>query len=82
MKKIMTYRDNFQNRADLFETLCFPYPGATKKTKAYIVELHSEYDNDFLYHLSCFDVLTDAIESLKTLSCGTFRLVSTERWKQ
>lgn len=70
--KYALYKDTYGNTAKIHETELKPYNDAISKEKAFVLSL---YDGDgFLYYRSCFDVLQDAKNHLKSFSCGSFRL--------
>lgn len=71
MKK---YKDNFGNTAKLEEKMIFPYKGANVKSTAYVLTISADYDNDFVYFVSVYETYDEALEKLRTLSCGTFKL--------
>lgn len=46
--------------------------GAKEKTTLFRLNLMAAYDSNFLYHVSCYETLKDAIDKLRGFSCGTF----------
>ena len=70
MKKIL--HDNFGNTATIEEVFIFAYNGAKEKEKAYRLLLTSDYDNDFLYHVSVHESMQDVKNKLKKLSCNNW----------
>ena len=65
--------DDFGNTATIFEKEMFPYRGATKKKKRYVLSLTADYDMDFLYFRSVYESMEEVDAKLKTLSCGTWK---------
>ena len=63
------YHDKFHNTATI--SVCFspPYYGAAPQ-KAFVLDLHN-YDL-FLYFRSIYETEQEAVNKLKTFSCGTF----------
>lgn len=72
MQPIM-YKDDFKNTAFITEEEIYPYYGASKRVKAYKLELSSDYDDDFTYHVSVHETLAEAEKKLSKMSCGTFK---------
>lgn len=72
MNIIKKFKDNFGNIAAIEQTETFPYRGAGKKTSCFRLCLMAEYDDGFIYHVSCYDTLADALLKLSRMSCGTF----------
>lgn len=70
MKKIL--HDNFGNTATIEEVFIFPYNGAKEKEKGYRLVLTSDYNNNFLYHVSVHESMQDVENELKKLSCNTW----------
>ena len=67
---MIVYKDIFGNRAEITTTYSLPFKDSKRKVKTYVLKCFAEYDNDFLYHLSCFDCMEDAIGKLNKFSCG------------
>lgn len=72
---MLVYKDIFGNRAEITMTYSLPFKDSKRKVKTYVLKCFAEYDNDFLYHLSCFDDKDEAIKKLTTFSCGQWELV-------
>lgn len=66
--------DDFGNTATIKEEMILPYKGATKKQNAFILTLSADYEKDFVYYVSVYETLSDAMEKLKNISCNTWKL--------
>ena len=64
------FKDDFHNRAVIEQVVTAPYYGA-KKQKAYRL-ICADAEN-FVYFVSVYETVTEAMEKLKSLSAGTFR---------
>lgn len=63
--KIIFKCSNYGNIGTIEEVYIFPYHGAAKKEKGYRVTAKAAYDNNFIYHVSVFETLTEAKNDLK-----------------
>lgn len=70
---IYYFKDNFGNTAKIETVEILPYKGAKKKIKSFRLCLFADYDRNFLYFVSVYDNQQEAIEKLKSFSCGTFK---------
>lgn len=68
------FHDDFGNTAKITERNILPYRGATQTEKGYVLSITADYDNDFLYYVSVFESVDDAIEKLKQFSCNTWKV--------
>lgn len=73
MTIIKMLHDGFGNTAVIEKGLTLPYNGAEKKVMSYRLSLYATYDNNFLYHVSTYDLLSDLESDLKRFSCGMFK---------
>ena len=73
MKPYAIFADKFHNYAIVEERTCRPYYGAPKQ-KCYRVILQ-DYEG-FTYHISVHETATDAMEKLKSFSCGSWQEVA------
>lgn len=73
MNVIKILKDDYGNIATIEKIETIPYRGATKKTPLFRLSLMAEYDNNFLYHVSCYETLEETIRELHKCSCGTFK---------
>ena len=65
-------KDDYGNIATIEKIETIPYRGATKKTPLFRLSLMAEYDNNFLYHVSCYETLEETLAELLKCSAGTF----------
>lgn len=75
MNIIRTLRDQYGNLASIEKVECIPYNGARKKELCFRLSIIAEYDNNFLYHVSCHETLQHALYRLHEFSNGTFMKV-------
>lgn len=73
MNIIKILKDDYGNIATIEKIETIPYRWATKKTPLFRLSLMAEYDNNFLYHVSCYETLEETIHELHKCSCGTFK---------
>lgn len=73
MDIIKTFKDDYGNVATIEKWETIPYKGATSKTILFRLVLMAAYDNDFIYHVSCYETLEETIRELHKYSCGTFK---------
>lgn len=73
MTIIKMLHDDYGNTAVIEKGLTLPYAEAAKKVMSYRLSLYATYDNNFLYHVSTYDLLSDLEANLKSFSCGTFK---------
>ena len=73
MNVIKTLKDDYGNIATIERTETIPYRGATKKTPLFRLSLMAEYDNKFLYHVSCYETLEETFAELLKCIAGTFK---------
>lgn len=73
MNIVKRFRDDFGNLALIEKVNTFAYNGAPRKTEAYRLMLFAEYDDNFMYHVSCHETLGDAKYNLRCLSCDTWK---------
>ena len=71
----MIYKDDFGNTAKIETVKIFPYQGATRKTKGFRLWVTADYDQDFVYYVSVFETMGDALKKLEDFSCGTFKQI-------
>lgn len=69
MKKF--FIDDFKNTATITKKRIYPYYGATKKQDAFVLKIQS-FDKMY-FHLTVYETEQEAINKLKTFSCGTFK---------
>lgn len=74
--QIISLKDNFGNSGTIEEKMLLPYRGATAREPGFVLTLWADYDGGLTYHVSVHPSLGDALEIVKTLSCGTFRAVT------
>ena len=67
------FKDDFHNRAVIEQVITAPYYGAKKET-AY--RLICADEDNFIYFVSVYETVTEAMEKLKSLSAGTFKEVN------
>ena len=75
MNIIKMFRDDYENVATIERIESIPYSGATIRTTLFRLCLIAEYDNDFLYHVSCYETLEETLAELLKCSAGTFKEV-------
>lgn len=68
-----SFLDDYGNMATIKKDYGFPYKGAEKRTEEFILTLYSMYDNCKMYFLSIYETEEDAMNKLKSFSCGTFK---------
>lgn len=73
MSVIKTLKDDYGNIATIEKMEVLPYKGASKKELCFRLCLMAEYDNNFLYHVSCYETLEETIHKLTEFSVGTFK---------
>ena len=73
MDIIKTFKDKYGNIATIEKWETIPYKGATEKTILFRLILMATYDNDFIYHINCYETLEETIRELHKCSCGTFK---------
>ena len=73
MSIIKTLKDDYGNIATIEKIETIPYRGAAKKTPLFRLSLVAEYDNNFLYHVSCYETLKDTFTELSKCSAGSFK---------
>lgn len=73
MNIVKRFRDNFGNLALIEKVNTLPYNGAPRKTEGYRLMLFAEYDDNFIYHVSCYETLEEAESKLKCFSCNTWK---------
>ena len=66
--------DDFGNYATLEHDKRPAYQGG-KKQDNFRLSLYALYDNNYLYHVSCYDTEAEALAKLSCFSCGSFREV-------
>lgn len=71
--KTKILHDDFGNTATTFEKMMFPYRGAAKQQKSYILSLTADYDMDFLYFRSVYESMEELNAQLEKFSCGTWK---------
>lgn len=72
MNVIKILKDDYGNIATIEKIETVPYRGATKKTPLFRLSLMAEYDNNFLYHVNCYETLEETLAELLKCSAGTF----------
>lgn len=65
-------RDDYHNTAVIQEVFTAPFYGAKKQRAFRLVVADSE---KFIYFVSVYETVTDAMKKVKSLSCGTFKEV-------
>jgi hypothetical protein len=70
---IKIFHDDFGNTATITERNMLPYKGSPIKEKGYILSITADYDNNFLYFVSVYESMGDAMEKLKMFSCNTWK---------
>ena len=70
MKKFL---DDYENMATIEKGYGLPYKGAAQKVDEFTLTLYSLYDNCKIYFLSIFETEENAVNNLKSFSCGTFK---------
>lgn len=65
--------DDFGNTATIEEKMLLGYKDARTRTKAYVLTLTADYDNNFVYHVSVYDRMEDLERALEKISCGTWK---------
>lgn len=73
MNIIKTLKDDYGNIATIEQIKTLPYKGAGKKELCFRLCLMAEYDNNFLYHVSCYETLETTLSKLAEFSAGTFK---------
>ena len=73
MNIIKTLKDDYGNIATIEKMQTIPYRGAPIKTPLFRLSLMAEYDNNFLYHVSCYETLEETLAELLKCSAGTFK---------
>lgn len=61
---------NGVNQAYIEKFDVYAYKGAHHKTPAYRVWAFAPYDNNFVYHVSTFETMTDALKDLERIGGG------------
>lgn len=74
MNKI--YKDNFGNTATIEGVMIFPYKGARKKENGFRLSIKSDYDNNFLYHVSVHETEKEAELKMREFSCNTWKEIN------
>ena len=67
-----TYKDSFGNIATIEEVKIYPYKGASRKETAYRLTCKSEYNENFIYHVSVYETFKKAYFELTGMSAATF----------
>ena len=65
--------DDFGNKAVIESVKILPYKDARRKDDAYRLWLMATYENDFIYHVSCYETLEGVYKALKNFSCNSFK---------
>ena len=78
MNIIKTLHDDYGNIAKIEKWNTIPYKGAKEKTPLFRLCLMAAYDNNFVYHISCYETLEGALKELQKCSCGTFKEINRE----
>ena len=73
MSVIKTLKDDYGNIATIEKMQTIPYRGVSIKTPLFRLCLMAEYDNNFLYHVSCYETLEETLAELLKCSAGTFK---------
>lgn len=73
MNIVKRFRDDFGNAALIEKVNTFAYNGAPRKTEGYRLMLIAEYDGNFVYHVSVYEILGEAENKLKCFSCNTWK---------
>ena len=64
------YKDKFHNTAIIEKVSILPYYGAERKQNGFRLVLKSDYDNEFIYHVSVHETFADAYKQMNCFSCG------------
>lgn len=75
---IVRLKDDFGNSGTIEQKMMLPYNGASARVPGYVLTLRADYDCGMIYHVSCHESLGEALDRVKPISCGTFRVVSRE----
>lgn len=70
---IKVYKDMYGNTATIEKVRIMPYKEAQTKCDAYKLTASSDYENGFIYFVSVYESIGDAIKKLNNMSCGTFK---------
>jgi hypothetical protein len=62
------YHSKFRNTAKIEEVNIFPYCEAPKRQPAFRVSISSDYDGGFLFHVSVYETLKEALNALENLA--------------
>ena len=71
---MLIYKDDYGNTATIDISDRYPYKGSPVKEPAFRLTVKADED-DYVYHVSVFPSIGDALHDLKQLSCGTFKEV-------
>ena len=75
---VIHIKDDFGNSGTIEEKMMLPYNGASARVLGYVLTLRADYDCGMIYHVSCHESLGEALDRVKPISCGTFRVVPGE----
>lgn len=74
--KLYTYKNN-QGKIAIIEFFrIYPYNKAAKKQNGFRISIYSEYNNNFLCHVSVHETEAEAKRKLETLSCTNWEEIS------
>ena len=69
------YKDKFGNTAVIERAYVKPFRESKEKIKSYRLILSSDYENDFIYHISLYETKREAVDKLRGFSGGSFEEV-------
>lgn len=73
MKVVKVLYDDFGNKAIVESVRTYAYKGARRKEDAYRLWVMATYENDFIYHVSCYETLKELHKALEKFSCNSFK---------
>lgn len=72
-RDMRVFHDAYGNTAILQPVRVFPYYGTTVRKASYRLIIKSDYDAGFVNFVSVYETEQEALNQLKTFSCGSFR---------
>ena len=71
---MVVLHNEFGNTATIETIMLYPYKGAPRRQKSFVLSLTSDYDNNFMYHRSVYETAEDAVNELLQLGGGNWHL--------
>ena len=76
METIRTFQDDFNNVAMIQKYMILPYHDAKEKQEAFRLVCMDKDNDNFIYFVSVYETVQNAMEILNTFSCGTFKEIN------